>query len=227
MTVSEHSIGTENESSLHNSLKMYYAEPGKTETTRAGYVCDAIGAKGEVIEIQTGHFSSLKKKIPALAKSGKVRLVYPVIAKKTIELYSMGGSLQSRRKSPKKGSLWDIFDELVYVPELLRLKNLTIEIIYVDAIERRRNDGKGSWRRKGVSIEDRLLENHRKGIVLKKKADWLGHFLPLKDECSTKALAEAAAISPDEARKTLYTFEKAGYIKKLRKQGRSWVYKII
>ena len=227
MTGSEHSIGTKNETSLHNSLKLHYAEPGKTETIRAGYVCDAIGADNEAIEIQTSHFSSLKKKIPALAKSGKVRLIYPIIVKKTIELYDTGKKLLSRRKSPKKLSIWNIFDELIYVPELIKLRNLTIEIVYVDAVERRRNDGKGSWRRKGVSIEDRLLENHRKGITLKKKADWLFYFMPLKKECSSKALAEAAKINTDEARKTIYTLEKAGYLKKLRKQGRSWVYKIL
>jgi hypothetical protein len=206
---------------------LYYSEPGKTETIRAGYVCDAIGAKNEAIEIQTSHFGSLKKKIPALAKSGKVRLIYPVIVKKTLELYDTKGKLLSRRRSPKKCSIWNIFDELIYVPELLKLRNLTIEIVYVNAIERRRNDGKGSWRRKGVSIEDKLLENHREGITFKKKADWLFHFMPLSGECSTKTLAESANINPDEARKAIYTLEKAGYLKKLHKQGRCWVFRIL
>ena len=227
VTCSSHSIGTKNESSLHRSLKFYYAEPGKTETTMAGYVCDAIGADGELIEIQTGNFSGLKKKIPVLAKSGKVRLIYPVIAVKTIELRDTGGNLISRRKSPKKGTVWNIFDELVYAPEILKLKNLTIEIIYVDAIECRRKDGKGSWRRKGVSIEDRILQDRREGIVLKRKADWKQYFLPIKKECSTKALALAAKINPETARKTIYTLEKAGILKKTHKDGRSWIYRIM
>ena len=227
MIVSEHSIGTKNESSLHRSLKYSYAGPENTETARAGYVCDAIGENGEAIEIQTGNFSSLKKKIPALGKEGKVRLVYPVIAKKTIELYNTRGKLLSRRKSPKKGMVWDIFDELIYVPELLGLKSLTIEIIFVDIIERRRTDGKGSWRRKGISIEDRILENRQKGIVLRKKADWKKHFLPLADECSTKMLAETANIGTEAARKAIYTLRKAGLLKKLRKDGRSWIYRIL
>ena len=97
----------------------------------------------------------------------------------------------------------------------------------MDAVERRCNDGKGSWRRKGISIKDRSLENRREGIILKKKADWMKHFLPLKNECSTKTLAEAANVSPEEARKTLYTLRKAGYLEKTRKQGRSWVYRIL
>ena len=219
-------IGTENESSLHRSLKYNYAENGITETIRAGYVCDAIGKNGEAIEIQTGNFSSMKKKIPALAKSGKVRLVYPVIVNKTIELYDVKGKLLRRRKSPKKGTVWTIFDELVHAPDLLKLKDLVIEIIFVDAIELRRDDGKGSWRRKGISITDKILQNMRDEIILKKKADWLRHFMPLKGECSTKTLSLSAAITTDQARKTIYTLEKAGFLKKIRKDGRSWIYRI-
>ena len=226
MTGINHSIGIENESSLHHSLKVYYAQPGKTETTMEGYVCDAIGSAGEVIEIQTGNFGALKKKIPILAKSGKVRIIYPVIVKKTLELYDIKGKLLNRRKSPKKGVVWDIFNELVYAPELLKLKGLTIEIIYVDAIERRRKDGKGSWRRKGISIEDKILENRREGIALKQKADWKRHFLPIKKQCSSKTLAIAAQISTETARKAIYTMEKAGFLKKLHKEGRFWIYKI-
>jgi len=226
MTGSRRTIGMKNESSLHRSLKYSYAEPGKTETTRAGYVCDAIGAENEAIEIQTGNFIGLKKKIPVLAKNGKVRLVYPVIVKKTLELYDTKGKLLSRRKSPKKGSAWDIFYELIYTPEFLKIRALTIEIIPVDAIERRINDGKGSWRRKGVSIKDRILENRREGIVLRKKSDWKRYFLPIKGECSVKTLALAANISPDISRRALYTLEKAGFLQKLHKEGRSWIYRI-
>ena len=222
---SNHSIGTENESSLHRSLKYQYAAQ-ETETIRAGYVCDAIGEKGEAIEIQTGNFYSLRKKIPALTKTVKVRLVYPVIVKKTLELYDTSGKLLSRRKSPKKNTIWSIFDELVHAPELLTLKRLTIEIILVDAIERRRDDGKGSRRRKGVSIEDRFLENRREGLILNKKADWRRYFLPVKGECTVKTLALAAKVNTDQARKVLYTMEKAGFVKKLQKQGRSWLYLI-
>jgi hypothetical protein len=220
------SIGTKNESSLHRSLKYYYAEPGKTEETRSGYVCDAIGTDGEIIEIQTGNFSGLKKKIPALAKSGKVRLIYPVIVNKTIELYSTEKKLISSRKSPKKGTMWDIFDELIYVPDFLKLKTLTIEIIFVDAIERRKNDGKGSWRRKGISIEDKILINRREGIILKRRIDWKKHFLPLKKECSTKTLALTANIKDETARKVIYSLEKAGILEKTHKEGRSWIYRI-
>ncbi|MDR2144724.1 MAG: hypothetical protein LBP29_10190 [Treponema sp.] len=216
-------IGTENESSLHRALKFRYADPGKTEEDRAGFVCDAVGPGGEAIEIQTGHFGAVKNKLPALAARGRTRLVYPVIVTKTIELYDTGGKLISKRKSPRKGSVWDIFNELVYAPKLALLRRLAVEIALVDATERRRDDGLGSWRRKGISIEDRRLDVFHESIVLRKKADWR-RFLPVTGEFTVKELAEKAKIRPVLARKTLYVLEKAGLVEKIRKEGRSWVF---
>jgi hypothetical protein len=227
MIVSNRLIGTDNESSLHNSLKFRYAREGETEQIRGGYVCDAIGEAGEAIEIQTGNFAALKKKLPALTKEGGVRLIYPVIVNKTIELYDNEGNLLRRRKTSRKGNPWNIFNELIYAPALIRLRNLTIEIVLVNALERRRDDGKGSWRRKGISIDDRILEDCLERIILKKKADWRRRFLPVKGECTAKTLALAARISPVLARKTLYTLEKAELVEKLHKQGRSWIYRIV
>jgi len=219
-------IGTKNESSLHRALKLRYAKRGKTEKILAGYVCDGIGPQGEAIEVQTKNFSSLKRKLPDLAKNVMVRLIYPVIVNKTIELYDVEGALLRRTKSSHKGTAWDIFRELVHAPALVRLKNVTMEIAMVDAVERRRDDGKGSWRRKGVSIEDRILEQYRETIILAKKADWQRYFLPLSGEFTSAELALAARIKPPLARKTLYTLEKAGILKRICKQGRSWLYTI-
>jgi len=226
MTDPSRLIGTKNESSLHRALKLRYAKRGKTEKSLAGYICDAIGPKGEAIEVQTGKFGSLKRKLPDLAKNGVVRVIYPVIVKKTIELYDNEGTLLSRKKSPRKGTAWDIFKELIYAPALVRLKNVTLEIVMVDAVERRRDDGKGSRRRNGVSIEDRILECCHETIVLAKKADWRRHFLPLKGEFTSKELALAARIRTALAGKTVYTLAKAGILEKLYKQGRSWIYRL-
>ena len=224
MTSRGHSIGTEHESSLHRALKYRYAEPGTAETAREGFVCDAVGPGGEAVEIQTGNFTALKAKIPALTRAGAVRLIYPVIIVKTLELYDTGGNLLSRKKSPRRGTAWDIFGELIYAPALVGRRRLTVEIALVDAVERRRDDGKGSWRRKGVSIEDRILETWRGQIVLKKKADWK-RFVPLSGELTVKTLAAAVHIRPVLARKTLYVLEKASLVQKIRKEGRSWVYR--
>jgi hypothetical protein len=64
-----------------------------------------------------------------------------------------------RRKSPRRGKLEDLFLELVRIPHLINHPNLTLEVLLIREEEIRHADGKGSWRRRGVSIIDhRLLE---------------------------------------------------------------------
>jgi hypothetical protein len=217
-------IGGLNESSLHREMKARYGAGGATEAEVGGFVCDAVGSDGRAVEIQTGNFAALKTKIPALLSRGAVLLVYPAIVTKYIELYAEDGTLIRRKKSPKKGGPWDIFGELIYAPGLVALAGLTVEIALVDATEVRRDDGKGSWTRKGASIIDRRLDAFRESIILSKKKDWK-RFLPLKGEFTVKELAAACGTKADSARKALYVFGRVGWVKKLRREGRTWVYK--
>ena len=220
------SIGTRHETSLHRDLKISYAgEDGQCEVEVAGFVADGMNADGEYIEIQTGSFGPLRQKAKELAARGKLTIIYPVIITKYIEVYDTKGKRRYRRKSSKHGSLWDIFDALVYAPELPLIRGLAIEIVLVDAVEQRIQDGKGSWRRKGVSIFDRHLEALHERIRLKKPADYM-RFLPFTDdEQFTSALfAEKAGIDVDMARKALYVLTRIGLVRKTGKEGKAWVY---
>ena len=221
------SIGTKKESSLHRSLKFRYSgEDGDTETLAGSYVCDGRTGKGELIEVQTGSFAPLKEKVKILTGKNKVRIIHPIIAEKHIELYDTKGRLLHRRKSPRKGSLWDLFDALVYAPELPLTKNLTIELAVIEAVEKRIDDGKGSWRRNGVSISDRFLGAWRSSVTLKNAKDF-GQFLPFKKQetFTVRNLAEKAGISVALARKTLYVLTKMGLAERTGKQGNSIVYR--
>jgi len=217
-------IGTSNESSLHRYLKYRYAgQDGETETKIAGFIADGINAKGEYIEVQTGSFGPLKKK--ALALRGRLRVIHPVIITKYIEVYSKRGRLLYRRKSPRKGTAWDLFNALVYAPELPLIPGLVIELALADIAERRVRDGKGSWRRKGVSIRDRQMLALRDTIALKKPSDYK-RFVPFKknEKFTSALLAEKAGIRVDLARKTLYVLVKLGVVKKTGKRGNALVY---
>ena len=217
-------IGTSNESSLHRDLKFRYAGlDGQTETAVAGFVADGVNAEGEYFEVQTGSFAPLKKK--ALALNGRLRVIHPVIITKYIEVYSKRGKLQSRRKSPRKGTAWDLFYVLVHAPELPQTPGLVIELALVDAAEQRVQDGKGSWRRGGVSIRDRQILALRDRITLEKPSDYL-RFIPYKknEKFTSALLAEKAGIRVDLARKTLYVLAKMGIVKKTGKKGNSLVY---
>ena len=222
------SIGTRHETGLHRELKYSYTgHDGQTEVEVAGFVADGVNAAGEFIEVQTGSFGPLRQKAKEIAARGRLRIVYPVIVSKYIEVFDTEGRRQYRRKSNKRGSLWDVFDALIYAPELPLVRGLAIEVALVDAVERRVQDGKGSWRRRGISIHDRQMTALHECICLKKPADYL-RFLPFtEDEQFTSALlAEKAGISVDTARKALYVLSRLGIVQKTGKEGRKLIYRI-
>jgi len=224
------SIGTKHESTLHRALKFTYAGL-ETEKEIDGFVADGISAAGEFIEVQIGSFAPLKRKAPKLAQQGKLRIVHPIIVTKYIEVFEKakkGGSrLCYRRKSPRRGNPWDLFEALVYAPELPLTNGLSIELVLLDAAEQRIRDGKGSWRRKGLSIQDRQLLAVHERICLEKPADYL-RFVPFspKEQFTSASLAEKAGIRREIAQKTLYVLVKLGIIEKAGKQRNALVYTI-
>ena len=78
------SIGVLNESSLHSSVKQWYALPGDVlEANVDGYVVDIV--RGDLlIEIQSASFSSIAEKLRHLVRKYAVLLVHPVAKEKWI-----------------------------------------------------------------------------------------------------------------------------------------------
>ena len=137
-------INIYNESSLHNTLKIFYAEKyaGKTEVECDGHIYDILCEDGQVIEIQTKNLSKLAGKIKdALDKGHKVRLVYPLVFRTRIILTSENGELISKRLSPKKGCIYDILRELTGLTDILLNKKFTLEVITINMIEHRVRTG--------------------------------------------------------------------------------------
>ena len=221
------SIGTKKEGSLHRSLKFHYSGTGgDTEKAAGAYVCDAQTSEGELIEVQTGSFGPLKEKAKMLVKTGKLKIIYPVVIQKTIELFDVEGRLIRRRKSTRKGSEWDLFGALVYAPELPLLKNLSMELAVIDVTEKRIDDGSGSWRRKGVRISDRILGAWHYSIVLKSPKDF-SRFIPFKknERFTARLLTGKAGIPASLAQKALYVLTKMDLVERIGKQGNAIVYK--
>ncbi|MDR0382498.1 MAG: hypothetical protein LBH50_00755 [Spirochaetaceae bacterium] len=221
-------IGIENESGLHRALKnMYAGAGGDTEVETGGFVCDCVNGSGDIIEIQTGSFAPLRGKLLQLCADRRVTIVYPVIEEKRIALYSGDGTLLRVRKSPKKCRKWDLFNALVYAPELPLLPNLSVEIAIVEALEERKADGKGSWRRGGVSITDRLLRERKRSIPLRQMEDYL-QFVPFNPEepFTAASLAAKAGITENLARKTIYVLQRINLVEQTGKSGRSKLFQI-
>ena len=83
----------------------------------------------------------------------------------------------------------------------------------IEEEELRCNDGKGSWRRRGVSVKDRKLLNVFDRIVFEDSQDFL-KFLPkeLDGHFTNKVLALKLGISIRLAQKITYCLRKMGVI---------------
>jgi hypothetical protein len=220
-------IGTYNESSLHEALKQRYAAAysGRVESEIGGCVADVVAAE-LAIEIQTGSFAKIKPKLESLLAFHGVLVVYPIAAEKRIvRVDPVDGKPVSSRLSPRRGSVWDLFGELIRFPHLASRPGFAIEAVLVSMTEFRVDDGKGSWRRKGVSIVDRELTEILQTYRFAQPADYLGLLPDLVRPFTVADLADTASIRIALARKAVYCLKRMGAIAEDGKRGRFVAYR--
>jgi hypothetical protein len=219
-------IGTLRESSLHAVLKQIYSNDGDIIEAEVGnFVVDVFDGT-RIIEIQTSSFSSIKKKLSKLISKYEVKLVYPLANEKWIIHESIDGSkILSRRKSPKRMSYLNVFEELVSMPRLVAHSNFSLEVILVKEEEVRRKDGKGSWRRRGWSIIDHRLLKIVSKRVFKNPSDFV-YFIPqaLIEPFTTSDFAESVGCSRRIAQKAMYCMRKMGYLSVVGKKGKAFLH---
>lgn len=221
-------IGLLNEKPLHASLKQWYAQPDdEFEVSVDRFVIDIV-RDDLLLEIQTANLSSIKSKLQDLARSYPIRLVYPIAREKWIvKLAKNGGGGNTRRKSPKKGRVEDLFWEMVSFPQLLANPNFSLEVLMIEEEEVRRYVGGRKWRRRGWAIEERRLL----GVVMRTSYDvpddWRV-FLP-KDltTFTAREFAEAAGIRVELAQKMVYCLRQVSLIEVIGKQARANLYGVM
>ena len=219
-------IGVLNEKALHAALKDWYALPGdQLEVKVDGYFIDIV-RDDLLIEIQTRNFSAIKRKLFDLIGRHPLRLVYPIPREKWIvrQPKESGGS-QTRRKSPKRGRVTDLFSELVSFPELLSSPRFSLELLLIQEEEVRCYDGRKGWRRRGWVTEERHLLRVLESHLFQDAADLWG-LIPegLPDEFTTVDLTRVLAVPKRIAQQAAYCLRKADQIDQVGKRGRSHLY---
>ena len=221
-------IGLLNEKPLHASLKQWYAQAGdRFEVPLGGFVIDIV--RGDwLIEIQTGHFAPLKRKLNQLTGEHRVRLIYPIVQEKWI--VQRAGGLRGgevRRKSPKRGRVEDLFQELVSIPQLLANRNFSLEVLMIQEEEARRPAGGRRWRSKGWRVEERRLLDVVEQRAFQEPADWLAFLPEGLDAFTTRDLAAANGINRDLAQKMAYCLRHGRVIEMIGKQSRENLYRAV
>lgn len=182
-------------------------------------------AGDRIIEIHTGGFGPIKRKLSILLDVHSVTLVHPVACERWIvKLPSTTMGPEARRKSPKRGRIEDVFEKLVSIPDLLAHQRfeLAIQEEEVRAFDRRRGKQRQGW----VVVERRLLQILNR-LVIKKPADLL-KMIPgeLPERFSTSDIAEALGRPRWLAQKVAYCLRESGAVSVAGKDGNSIIYMV-
>src|SRR5437016_11084276 len=122
------------ETSLHRSLKERYATGGsrRPEVAIRGFRVDAVDDAGRLVEVQSGPLGPLRGKLWRLLPDHRIRIVKPVVLmRRIVRRARPDGPDLSRRASPKRGAVHDVFDDLVGIVRVCPHANLALEIFGV------------------------------------------------------------------------------------------------
>ncbi len=226
-------IGTLSEKTTHAVLKNYFEPFSDAHEQKIGnFVADAVGENG-IIEIQTGHFSRLRTKLEEFLKYCHVTVVYPVDAEKYIICFDPDtGEVSSKRKSPLKGNIYTVFEELECITDYLTHPNFSLCIMLMETNEYRIPPEKApahlnkKRRRNSYSKYDKIPSALIDEVHIDCLSDWLA-FLPegLPDEFTTADMALLGMKRPT-AQLVMNVFYKAGIAQRVGKKGNSYIYTV-
>ena len=218
-------IGTLNEGSLHAQLKQWYAVEGdQMEQPVDGYVIDLV--RGDLlVEVQTGGFAPLRKKLTNLLESHTVRLLAPIARDRRIVRLSDDGEILSARRSPKHGRFEDVFARLVSIPTLINEDGFELEVVLTIEDEYRTHQPGKAWRRGGWVVAGRSLERVAEKKLFASAQD-LAAMLPtdLPEPFTTTDLAASIRCSLRLAQQIVFCLRKLDVLMMSGKSGNSIEY---
>ncbi len=216
------------ETSLHRQLKELYADDSaQVEVPLAGYRIDVVRGC-QLVEIQHGPLAAIRDKVRRLLQQHRVLVVKPIVVRKRlIRRKKKGGPVAARRLSPKRGTLLDIFHELVYFTRAFPHPNLTLEVPLVEIEEwRYPGHGRRRWRRPGdFQVEDQKLLGVKRVQRFRTAADLL-ELIPsgLPEPFHTGQLAGALGVERWVAQRIAYCLRHTGAVREVGKAGNARLY---
>lgn len=223
-------IGTYKEKRLHALLKQFYAPEGAqfevrlsddmltsqyadltdaaTRRARDRYVADIMTDEGDIIEIQTGGFYPLVKKLHfyLCATPCRVTLVHPIAAIKHLRwMDPETGEISSPHKSPKRGRAKDIAKELYWILPYLAEERFRLVIPLIEVEEIRLQNGWGNGGKRGSERYDRFAMALCEEVTFASPEDYATVFLPSPDILPAPFTAAEYAKATGIRGKTTYS----------------------
>ena len=219
-------IGTLKEKSLHRVIKHYIEnDEEKHEQRILGYVAD-IFTDNHVYEIQTANFNKLRAKLDCFLDRYDVTVCYPIPRVKYLSWINIEtGEASEKRKSPKKGTSYLIFNELYKIKNYLNHPHLHLKILLIDEIEYRLLDGWNETKKKGSHRENRVPLELIDEIDIISASDYSKLMPLLNEQFTSKDFALSAHINLKMAQIALNIFKYLGLITVVGKDKNSIIYK--
>lgn len=220
------------ETTLHRQLKEHFLQPGGRAEVRLGkYRIDVVNGD-RLVEIQRSGLAAIRDKVHRLVKDGYlVDVVKPLIARKRlVKLTSQDGVVSSRRWSPNRATILNVFDELLYFTRVFPHPNLRMLIPLID-IEEVRYPGHGRRRRKrkgDFEVKDRFILDIHQTQTFSTILD-LQQLLPdsLPKKFDTAELAQGLDIDRHQAQRIGYVLRKTGVARESGKRGNAILYQLV
>lgn len=224
----QNGIGTLQEKTIHSVLKYYYAPDVNYHEIKIGaYVAD-ICVDGEIFEVQTRHFNTMRAKLEYFLQEHDVTIIYPIAHTKWISWLDIEtGELSPKRKSPKTGTFYQIIPELYKIKMFLNNPRLHFILTLIDVEETRYLNGWNYNKKRGSSRMDGIPVSIYDELRIDSFNDYL-YFLPdtLPTEFTSKDFAKCAHIPQKYATVGLNVLLETGIIKRIGKKSNAYVYQI-
>lgn len=173
-----------------------------------------------IIEIQTGSFGAMGDKLDRLLCEYRVQIVHPVALRTTLDRPPA-----KPRRSPKRESIYTVFDELISIPTLLDHPNLVLDVVLIEVTRHQVRDRAARRRRSGWRTVSHVLDRVLETVRLSDLAA-LGELLPteLAAEFTTADLAILCGIRRDQAQRMAYCLRSAGLLVPVDRRSEGIVY---
>jgi len=219
-------IGTLSEKTMHAVLKRYFESNADNQEIKIGnFVADIVNENG-IIEIQTAAFNLLRKKLAAFMELCPVTIVHPIARTKWLILIDPEtGEQISRRKSPKKGSEFDIFAELYKIKPFLLNENFRLCIMLIDVEEQRTLNFVYKKGRKNSTRFNRIPTALADEIYIETTGDFKKLIPPnLLEIFTSKDFRKSAKITLRQAQTALNVLTHIGAVERIGKEGNLYQY---
>ena len=219
------------ETTLHHQLKEKFREPGSEIEVKIGrYRIDVVNGE-RLVEIQRSGLAAIRDKINILLQDFEVDVVKPLIVRKRlVKLDRKDGSIVEERWSPRRGTILDVFDELLYFTRVFPHPNLRLIAPLIEIEEHRYpGHGKRRRRRKGdFEVKDRFLSKMHDIEMFETAAD-LHRLMPenLPSPFDSANLAEGLGVQRWIAQRIAYVLRHTGSAELVGKKGNTNLFKLV